>query len=227
MKASLSVQARGASTTVFAALFHQRNVVLDCGDVMSLTVGAQRTPLVREANSGSGPVHYTAIVASPAAATTATIALERPPPATSAAATQVFLPASFALKDVAPTVKVSASEDVRFRLDPPMKVDVPEATADSVQLRVELEGPCLEPARFVWSKAGVFFPPLVKVDGAVILVNTRQFLARRGADAACDVALRVTEFTRGVLDPAFAGPLAGPEPAVGSRHQEAVFRLEW
>jgi hypothetical protein len=227
MKASFSVQARGANTTVFAALFAERNLLLGCGDAMALTLGGQRALLVREASSGTGPVHYTATFPSPASAASATITLERPAPAASAPRSLVFLPGPFALRDVASPVRVSAAEDVRFRLDPPMKVDVPETTAESVQLRVELAGPCLEPASFVWSRSGVFFPPLVKADGAVSIVNMRQFLKRKGSEAACDVALRVTELTRGVLDAAFLGPLAPSEPAVGSRHEEASFRLEW
>jgi hypothetical protein len=124
-------------------------------------------------------------------------------------------------------VKVSAKEDVQFRLDPPMKVDVPDTKPDSVQLRVELDGPCLEHAEFLWSKADVLFPPLVKSDGAVTLVNASQFLKRTGDQPGCDVAMVVTEVTAGEIDPAFASAVAGGFPAEGSRHERATFHLEW
>jgi len=109
----------------------------------------------------------------------------------------------------------------------PIDADVVETRPDSTQLRIELEGPCLEPIVFTWSKSGVLFPPLVKADGTVVLVNGRQFMRRKGDQSACDVALHVTTFTAGALDPAFAGAVQASSPAEGSRHEEAQFHLEW
>jgi hypothetical protein len=225
MRASLSVQARGERTRIFAALLSDGNVTLGCGDTLSATVSGHRMVLAREADSGSGPIHYTAALASPATESTVVVALERSAKAGAPAST-VYLPRPFAVRDVSPTVKI-ANDDLQFRLDPPIDADVVETRPDSTQLRIELEGPCLEPIVFTWSKSGVLFPPLVKADGTVVLVNGRQFMRRKGDQSACDVALHVTTFTAGALDPAFAGAVQASSPAEGSRHEEAQFHLEW
>ena len=227
MKASLSTQVYGSRTEIFAAVFANGNVELGCGDVLSVTIGGQRTVLAREADPGSGPIHYTATITSSPTDAVATIAFERPSPKVSAPLSKMYLPTTFAVRDVAPTVKISSSENVRFRLDPPIKADVQDVKPDSVQLKLDLDGACLEPVRFTWSKSGVLFPPQVNADGTVAIVKSGQFLKRKGDQPSCDVALLVTTFTAGELDGAFAGPLEGGLPAEGSRHEDATFHLEW
>jgi hypothetical protein len=227
LRASLSVQADGPTTKVYAALFGDGNVDLGCGDAFSATVGSEHLSLSREPSANGAPLRFTATLTSPSSPTPATIAFERPPPKAAAASSKVYLPGPFAVRDVTPNVKLSAKEDLQFRVDPPIKADVTEVKPDSVQLRLVLEGPCLEQVTFTWSKSGVLFPPLVKADGSVVLVNGSQFFKRVGNEPSCDVSLVVSELTAGEIDPAFAGSLQGGYPAEGSRHERATFHLEW